>query len=108
MTDVPFSQFKSLDIRVGRIVSIEDIMGSDKLYKIHADFGTERRVAIAGIKKHYGPEELIDKKFIFVLNLERRKIMGIESECMILAARDDDRISLLRPDKTVKEGSDIG
>jgi methionyl-tRNA synthetase len=107
MIDVPFSEFQNLDIRVGRIISVEDIEGADKLYKIKVNFGTEERTAVAGIKKQYAPEDLIDNKFIFILNLERRKIRGIESECMIFAADDGTMISLLHPDKDVPEGTKI-
>jgi methionyl-tRNA synthetase len=107
MTEIPFSEFQKLDLRIGKIISVEDVEGADKLYKIKVDFGNEERIAVAGLKNYYSPDDLIDKKFVFILNLERRKIRGIESECMIFAADDGKNISLLQPDKDMKEGSKI-
>ena len=107
MVEIPFSEFQNLDMRIGKIVSVEDIPNSRNLYKIRVDFGEEERIAVAGLKNHYSPNELLDKKFAFILNLERRKVMGIESECMIFAAVDEGNISLLRADKEVMEGSKI-
>jgi methionyl-tRNA synthetase len=108
MTEVPYKEFEKLDMRIGKIVEVEDIEGADKLYKIKVDFGTEERTAVAGLKKHYLPDDLLDRKFVFILNLERRKIKGIESECMIFAADDSDgNIVLLQPEKDIIEGSKI-
>jgi methionyl-tRNA synthetase len=107
MSEIPFKEFEKLDMRIGKIISVEDIEGADKLYKIRVDFGTEERTAVAGLKKHYQPDELLDKKFVFILNLERRKIRGVESECMIFAADDSEEISLLQPDKDMEEGTKI-
>lgn len=104
---VTYEDFSRIEMRVGKVIKVEEIPNSQKLYKLIVDFGNEKRVAVAGIKQYYKPEELLGKKFIFVTNLEKRKIMGIESECMILAAEDDSSISLLQPVKDVKEGSKI-
>lgn len=107
MSEISFKEFENLDMRIGKIISVEDIEGADKLYKIKVDFGTEERTAVAGLKKQYHPDELLDKKFVFILNLERRNIKGIESECMIFAADDGKEISLLQPDKDMVEGTKI-
>ena len=108
MEDVPFADFQKLDIRIGRIISVEDVPKSEKLYRIRVSFGDEERTAVACIKKFYAPDELLDKKFVFILNLERRKIMGIESECMVFAAEDGEgNIVLLQPEKDIAEGSKI-
>lgn len=108
MVEISFQEFKNLDMRIGKVVAVEDIEGSKNLYKLEVDFGTEKRIAIAGLKKYYQPKALINKKFVFILNLERRRIMGIESECMILAADDGaGNIVLLEPDKDIIEGSRI-
>ncbi len=105
--EIPYKEFTKLELKVGKIIEVEDIPNSNKLYKLKVDFGNERRTAVAGIKQQYRPEDILNKKFVFVTNLERRKIMGIESECMILAAEDDGIIALLQPIKDVKEGSII-
>jgi methionine--tRNA ligase beta chain len=107
MTEVSFQEFENLDIRIGKVTAVEDIEGSKNLYKLEVDFGTETRIAVAGLKKHYSHTALLNKKFLFILNLERKKIMGIESECMILAAGDDGNIVLFQPDRDIIEGSKI-
>jgi len=107
--EVSFEEFQNLDIRVGKITAVEEIEGSKNLYKLGVDFGTEKRTAVAGIKKYYSPQELLNKKFVFILNLERKKLMGVESECMIFAADDNEgNIVLLQPGKDIMEGSRIG
>jgi len=104
---VSFEQFKQLDLRIGKVIKVEDIPGSDKLYKLIVDFGGEKRQAVAGLKKFYKPEELEGKKFVFVTNLEHKKLLGVESECMVLAAETGNSIALLQADKDVPEGSKI-
>lgn len=108
MPEVPFEEFQKLDIQVGKIISVEDIPGSRSLIKINVDFGSEQRQAVAGLKQHIKPEDLTGKKYVFVLNLERRKFMGVESQCMILAAEDSKgSVVLLQPEKDIEEGSKI-
>lgn len=108
MVEISFQEFENLDMRVGKVMVVEDVKGSKNLYKLEVDFGTEKRVAVVGLKKHYPPKALLDKKFVFILNLERKRIMGIESECMVLAADDGaGNITLLQPEKDVIEGSRI-
>ncbi len=106
--EVSFEEFQNLDIRIGKITAVKEIPDSKNLYNLEVDFGTEKKRSIAGLKKHYSPQHLLDKKFVFVLNLERRKIMGMGSECMILAADDGEgSIVLLQPEKDLIEGSKI-
>ncbi|MBI4009764.1 MAG: methionine--tRNA ligase subunit beta [Candidatus Aenigmarchaeota archaeon] len=106
--EVPFEDFKKLDIRIGIIKDVQDIEGSKNLIKLIVDFGNEERQAVAGLKNHYSKEDLIDKEFVFVLNLERKKIMGIESQCMVLAADDGNGdIVLVKPEKDIIAGSKI-
>jgi methionyl-tRNA synthetase len=105
--EVSYEEFAKLELRVGKVIQVEDIPESSKLLKLTVDFGNEKRIAVAGIKQQYKPEDLLNKKFVFVANLQRRKIMGIESQCMILAAEDNGTIALLQPIKDVKEGSKI-
>ncbi len=105
--EVSYEDFVKLELRIGRVVQVEDIPGSEKLLKLIVDFGDEKRIAVAGIKQQYKAEDLLNKKFVFVTNLQRKKIMGVESQCMILAAEDNGTIALLQPIKDVKEGSKI-
>jgi len=105
--EVSYEDFAKLELKIGKIIQVEDIPESNKLLKLTVDFGNEKRIAVAGIKQQYKLEDLLNKKFVFVTNLQRKKIMGIESQCMILAAEDNGTIALLQPIKDVKEGSKI-
>ena len=107
-SEIPFSDFQKMDIRVGKVVNVEIPEGSKTIYKLTVDFGDEKRVALSGLKNYYKPEELIGNKYVFILNLEKKKILGIESECMILAAEDDKgNVVLIKPEKDVDVGSKI-
>jgi methionyl-tRNA synthetase len=108
VAEISFSDFEKLDIRIGKILEVNTVPESKKLIKIIVDFGTEQRQAVAGIRKFYPPETLIGKKCVFLLNLQRRLIAGIESQCMILAAEDETgNVSILQPEKDLQEGSKI-
>jgi len=108
MNEVSFEEFKKIEMKVGKIEGVIDIPGAKKLYKLIVSFGDEKKQAITGLKGYYKPEELKGKKFIFVTNLEKRKFMGEESQCMILAAEDDEgNLALIKPDKDIKEGSRV-
>ncbi len=108
---VSFEDWEKLDLRVAKIVKIEDIEGADKLYKLTLDIGSEIRkwVICAGIKQHYSKEELKDKKIIVFVNLTPRKMKGIESQGMLLAAVSEDhsKVVLISPEKEIKVGSRI-
>lgn len=107
--EITFSDFEKLDLRIGKILEASPVPESKKLIKIQVDFGTEKRQCIAGLLKYYKPEDLVGKKFVFLLNLQRRMIAGLESQAMILAAEDDTGVvSVLQPEKDVAEGSKIG
>ncbi len=107
--EITFDYFEKLDLRIGKIVEATQVPESKKLIKILVDFGEEKRQAVAGLLKYYKPEELVGKKCVFLLNLQRRMIAGIESQCMVLAAEDSaGNISVLQPEKDVAEGSKIG
>jgi len=107
--EITFADFEKIDLRVGKIVDAIQVPNSKKLIKILVDFGSEKRQAVAGLLKYYKPEELVGKKCVFLLNLQRRMLAGIESQCMILAAEDaEGNISILQPEKDISEGSKIG
>ena len=107
--EVSFAEFQKLDLRIGKIIEAEQIQNSKKLIKLTIDFGSEKRQAVAGLLKHYMPEQLVGKKCVFLLNLQRRVLAGVESQCMILAAEDNEgHVSVLMPEKDIAEGSKIG
>jgi methionine--tRNA ligase beta chain len=106
--EIPFEEFQKLDLRIGKILEANQIPGSRNLIRMIVDFGTEKRQAVAGLLQHYKPEELVGKKCAFILNLERRKMMGVESQCMVFAAEDDKgNVVLLQPERDIAEGSKI-
>ena len=106
--EIPFDDFMKLDIRVGKVEEATLIPGSRNLLKLIVDFGSEKRQSVAGLLQYYKPEELVGKKFAFILNLQRRKLMGIESQCMVLAAEDNEgNVILIGPEKDIAAGSRI-
>ena len=107
--EITFSEFQKLDLRIGKIIEATQVPESKKLIKILVDFGMEKRQAVAGLLKYYKPEELVGKKCVFLLNLQRRLLAGIESQCMVLAAEDKaGNVTVLQPEKVIAEGSKIG
>ena len=106
---VSFSDWEKIDLRVAEILEIEEIKGADKLYKLKIDLGTETRILVAGLKKYYTAQELEGKRIIVFTNLEPRKIKGIESKGMVLAAVSDDHseVKLLLPDGAMELGSKV-
>lgn len=110
---ITIEDFRNLDLRVAKIIKAERIEQSDKLLRLILDLGEEsglgEKQIIAGIGKAYSPEDLIDREIIVVANLEPREIMGLESQGMLLAAKDvnNQHLSLLQPDKEISPGSPI-
>lgn len=105
---INYSDFEKLRIRIGLIVAVERVEGTDKLLKLQVDFGDEKRQIVSGIAEFYAPEKLVGKQFPFVTNLEPRTIRGVESQGMILAISSGDKVVLLKPQKKVLPGSHVG
>jgi methionine--tRNA ligase beta chain len=107
--EITFDEFQKIDLRIGKIIEASAVPESKKLIKILVDFGSEKRQAVAGLLKYYKPEELLGKKCVFLLNLQRRMLAGLESQCMVLAAEDEaGNVTVLQPEKDIVEGSKIG
>lgn len=102
-----FDDFRKLDIRIGTVISAARIPGTDKLLTLEIDVGTEKRQIVAGIAETYLPDDLIGKEIPVLLNLEPRKIRGVESHGMILAVDADGKPILLHPDRGVPSGSTV-
>lgn len=106
--NIQFDDFAKLDIRIGTILEAEKLPKSDKLLKFLIDDGFEKRTILSGIAKHYSAEEMIGKQVTFIANLAPRKMMGIESNGMILMAEDrDGSLALLQPNKQVWNGGTV-
>lgn len=104
---IDIDYFRKIDLRVAKILNVEEIKGADRLYKLRVKIGEEERTLVAGIKKYYSPQDLIGKKIIVVYNLKPAKLKGVTSEGMLLAAKEGDTLSLLIPEIDVKEGAKI-
>ncbi len=102
---VDIKDFAKLKFRVAKVIEVEKVPKADKLLKLTVDLGDEKRTIVSGIAQYYTPEEILGKKVIVFTNLKPRKIFGIESQGMLLAAKDDNTLSVLTVDKDVKEGS---
>ncbi len=107
--EIAFDDFMKVELKVGEIIACEPVPKSSKLLKETVKFGKETRTVVSGIAKHYKPEEMVGKKVVFVTNLAPRKVCGILSEGMILAAEDETgAMSLIVPEKDVLDGTRLG
>ncbi|GAB1365504.1 methionine--tRNA ligase [Candidatus Cloacimonadaceae bacterium] len=95
---ITYDDFAKLDIRLARVISAEAVPKTDKLLKLKVDLGFEQRELVAGIAESYKPEDLVGRTISMLVNLEPRKIRGIESNGMILAAHGSGKIMTLIPD----------
>jgi methionyl-tRNA synthetase len=109
--EVNFEDWTKLDIRVAEILDVEAIEGADKLWKISLDVGElGKRTICAGLKEYYSSSDLIGKKIIYFSNLKPRKMKGVESQGMLLAAstQDHTKVILLSPESEIENGSRVG
>lgn len=104
---VSFKDFKKLDIRIGTIVEVGKVSGSDKLYKLQVDMGTETRQIVTGLVDYYKVDELMYKRIAVVMNLKPAKIFGQMSYGMLLAAELDTDLALLTTDQDIPNGAKI-
>jgi len=86
ISQISIDEFVKVQMRVGQILEAEKIKGSKKLIKLKVDIGTEVRQVVAGIAEAYEPEALLNKKIVLVANLKPAKLMGVESNGMVVAA----------------------
>ncbi len=103
---IPFDDFAKVDLRAAKVLEAERIPQSDKLLKLLVDVG-EKRTVVSGIAKFYAPEDLIGKFVILVANLEKAKLMGVESEGMVLAVKRGKKIFLPLVDDSAKPGDPV-
>jgi methionyl-tRNA synthetase len=104
---VNFKTFQKLDLRVAEIKEAERIEDSNKLIKLQVELENESRQLVAGIAKHYDSEDLIGKRIVIVANLEPAEIFGVKSNGMILAASNEDDLTLITPEKAISSGSKV-
>ncbi len=103
---INYDTFSSLDLRVGTILSAEKMPKADRLLVLKVDTGLDQRTIISGIAEHFSPEEVIGKKVCVLMNLEPRKLRGVESQGMLLMATDPEgKLSFMSPEEAVAVGS---
>jgi methionyl-tRNA synthetase len=100
-------EFRRLDLRIARVKSAEMVAGAKKLIRLEVDIGDEVRQVVAGIADHYRPDELVGRSIVVVANLKPAKIRGVESQGMLLAATDGDKVIILMPEKEATPGAKI-
>ncbi|MEE9535729.1 MAG: tRNA-binding protein [Nitrosopumilaceae archaeon] len=104
---VSYEDFKKLDLRVAKIISVEKIPGKTKIVKGVVDLGSEKRDVIIGGAEFYQPEELVGRTVIVVTNLEPKKLAGVESNAMLLAADVNNKPYWLTVTEEVEPGTRI-
>jgi len=111
---ITYDDFIKTELRIGKVLSAERVEGSEKLLKLAVDLGEKNeanlpaaRQIVAGIGKVYEPEMIVGKQIVIVANLEPRKLMGLESQGMLLAASGEEGPILLTTEKEVPPGTDI-
>ncbi|MBQ1697358.1 MAG: methionine--tRNA ligase [Bacteroidales bacterium] len=106
---VSFDDFNKCDIRTATILAAEKVAKTTKLLKLTVDTGIDQRTIVSGIAEHYNPEDIVGRKILMIVNLEPRKIKGIESRGMILCATDAaGALHFLNPDAEIENGCQIG
>ena len=106
--EITFDDFSKMDIRIGKVIEAEKVEKSKKLLKLKVDTGIDVRTVMSGIAEHFTPESIIGKQVTILVNLAPRKIMGVESQGMILMAEDKDgKLRLLQPSEEVAHGSTV-
>ncbi len=105
---INYDTFSSLDLRVGTILSAEKMPKADRLLVLKVDTGLDQRTIVSGIAEHFSPEEVVGKKVCVLMNLEPRKLRGVESQGMLLMATDSEgKLSFMSPEDAVAAGSPI-
>ena len=105
--EITFDDFKKLDIRIGTVEKVEAHPNADKLWLLDVNFGGPTRRIVTGLRGIYESDDLLGKKIAVLVNLAPAKFRGEESNGMLLAAEDNDVVSLLQPDKEIEDGSEV-
>jgi tRNA-binding protein len=107
MSNISYDDFAKLDLRVAKIIGTEPIPGKSRIIKGTIDLGDDKRDVIIGGAQYYQPEDLVGKVVIVIANLEPKKMAGVESNAMLLAADVDDKPFWLTVNEEVPLGSPI-
>ena len=105
---ITIDDFAKVELRVAKVIAAEKVEKADKLLKLQLQVGDEQRQVVSGIAKYYTPEEMVGKTIVLVANLKPVKLRGIESQGMILAASNENGLSLVTIDKDLGSGAHVG
>lgn len=104
---ITYEDFKKMEIKIGKVLSAEKVEGADKLIKLEVDLGAEKRQLVAGVGGVYEASQLVGKEVPVLVNLEPRKIRGVESFGMMLVANAVGKPILMHPDSEVPPGTEV-
>jgi len=105
---IQFDDFSKLDLRLGTVTTAEAVKKSNKLLQLDIDLGFEKRTILSGIAKHYTAEEMVGKQVVVVANLAPRKMMGVESQGMVLMAENSEgELNLINTEDSFEPGSNV-
>lgn len=107
MSAITIEKFFETELKVATVTAAEPIPNSNKLLKLTVDLGSQSRVLVAGVARQYTSEDLVGRQVVVVTNLEPAKLMGVESQGMVLAASVDGKPVLLHPGQEVPSGTPI-
>ncbi len=108
VSHITLDEFKKLDLRVGEVIAAARVPGTEKLIEVRVDIGGEVRTLATGLVPQYQPEDLVGKRIIVLANLEPRRVRGINSQGMLLAAEWEEKVALLTVEKDAPKGAKIG
>jgi methionyl-tRNA synthetase len=100
-------EFGRVEMRVAEVIAAENVPKSKKLLKLSVSLGTEQRTIVAGIAEHYAPADLVGKKIVVVTNLQKAKLMGVESDGMVLVGSADGKLAVLTVERDLPAGARV-
>jgi len=107
VSQISIDDFKKVELRIAEVLEAKPVAGADKLLELRIKIGDETRTLAAGIAQHYRPADLVGRKIVVVANLQPRKVRGVESQGMLLAASHGDQVILLGPEKDIPSGAPV-
>jgi methionyl-tRNA synthetase len=107
VSQISIDEFKKVELRIAEVLEAKPVAGADKLLELRIKIGDETRTLAAGIAQFYRPADLVGRKIVVVANLQPRKVRGVESQGMLLAAIHGDQVILLTPEKDIPSGAAV-
>jgi methionyl-tRNA synthetase len=104
---IPLADFQKLELRTAEILEVKPHPNADRLYVLQIKIGEERKQIVAGIRQHYQESELVGKKVVVINNLEPSVIRGVESQGMLLAASNSEKLTIIIPERDIPSGCQV-